>query len=195
MLQKAGKTSAALLLCARLGSKKKKAYVLFPMTLLMFIWTVSSFRLMANTTSVSQGDPCWPAAFPFLPKEGVEVFVTESKEMKRFWWEDLLLGFIWHVKGKGRKQVFFVFTSPWRGGIRHASSAAGCRGFEVAQAAWRHVAPGGVLWEDVGGLWDVLRPIPGPEVCFPAGLRGQMLGNVFSWVRGSRARGCRDVKV
>lgn len=33
-------------------------YVLFPMTLLMFIWTVSCFKLMANTTSVSHGDPC-----------------------------------------------------------------------------------------------------------------------------------------
>lgn len=54
------------------------AYVLFPMTLLMFIWTVSCFKLMANTTSVSHGAPCCPAAFPFLLKEGVDVFVTES---------------------------------------------------------------------------------------------------------------------
>lgn len=53
-------------------------HVLLPMTLLMFIWTVSCFRLMANTTKVSHGDPCWPAALPFLLNDGVEVFVTES---------------------------------------------------------------------------------------------------------------------
>lgn len=54
-------------------------YVLFPMTLLMFIWTVSCFRLMANTTRVSHGAPCWLAVLPFLLQEGVEVFVTESR--------------------------------------------------------------------------------------------------------------------
>lgn len=54
-------------------------HVLFPMTLLMFIWTVSCFKLMANTTRVSHGAPCWPDAFPFLLKEGVDVFVTESR--------------------------------------------------------------------------------------------------------------------
>lgn len=50
------------------------------MTLLMFIWTVSCFKLMANTTRVSHGAPCWPAAFPFLLKDGVDVFVTESTQ-------------------------------------------------------------------------------------------------------------------
>lgn len=54
-------------------------HVLFPMTLLMFICTMSCFKLMANTTSVSHGAPCWPAAFPFLLKEGVDDFVTESR--------------------------------------------------------------------------------------------------------------------
>lgn len=49
------------------------------MTLLMFICTVSCFRLMANTTSVSHGAPCWPVAFPFLPRDGVDVLVTESR--------------------------------------------------------------------------------------------------------------------
>lgn len=49
------------------------------MTLLMFIWTVSCFRLMANTTSVSHGDPCWPADFPFFPKAGVDVLANGSE--------------------------------------------------------------------------------------------------------------------
>jgi len=68
------------------------------MTLLMFIWTVSCFRLMANTTSVSQGDPCGPAAFPFLPKAGVDVFVTESGgKLAQMSGERSLLGFCSHV--------------------------------------------------------------------------------------------------
>lgn len=57
----------------------------------MFIWTVSCFRLMAKTTSVSHGDPCWPADFPFFPKEGVDVLVTESAgertEVRREPWD------------------------------------------------------------------------------------------------------------
>lgn len=52
-------------------------YVLLPITLLMFIWTLSCLRLMANTTSVSHGEPCCAAAFPFR-NDGVEVLVTES---------------------------------------------------------------------------------------------------------------------
>lgn len=58
------------------------SYVLLPMTLLMFIWTLSCLRLMANTTSVSHGEPCCAAAFP-LRNDGVEVLVTESVETHR----------------------------------------------------------------------------------------------------------------
>ena len=36
--------------------------------------------------------------------------------------------------------------------------------------------------------------VPGPPVGFPAGLGGQVLGDVFRRVRGSRARGCNKVK-
>lgn len=61
------------------GREIMTTHVLFPMTLLMFIWTVSCFKLMANTTSVSHGAPCGPAVLLFLLKEGVEVFVTESR--------------------------------------------------------------------------------------------------------------------
>lgn len=53
------------------------------MTLLMFICTVSCFKLMANTTKVSHGAPCWPVAFPFLLREGVDVFVTESAKERK----------------------------------------------------------------------------------------------------------------
>ena len=60
------------------GQRAAAAYVLFPITLLMFIWTLSCLRLMANTTSVSQGVPWGPAAFPFLAEDGVDVLVTES---------------------------------------------------------------------------------------------------------------------
>lgn len=42
----------------QLQTAKKNTHVLFPMTLLMFICTVSCFRLMANTTRVSHGAPC-----------------------------------------------------------------------------------------------------------------------------------------
>ncbi len=37
---------------------------------------------MANTTSVSHGEPCGAAAFP-LRNDGVEVLVTESVETHR----------------------------------------------------------------------------------------------------------------
>lgn len=90
----------------------------------------------------------------------------------------------------------FVITSSRGGGIRHAPGATRCRGLEVAKAARRHVASSGVLGKDVGRL--VLRPgaaVPGPPVGFPAGLRGQMLSDVFGRVRGGRARGCSKVKV
>lgn len=68
----------------KLFSEKEgeKSYLLLPMTLLIFIWTLSCFRLMANTTSVSHGVPCWPAVLPFLLNDGVEVLVTESTPKK-----------------------------------------------------------------------------------------------------------------
>lgn len=86
----------------------------------------------------------------------------------------------------------FVITSPGSGGIRHTPGASGGGGLEVAQAARGHVASGGVLRKDVGGLGHVLRPgaaVPGPPVGFPAGLGGQMLGDVFGRVGGGGARG------
>lgn len=91
-----------------------------------------------------------------------------------------------------------VITSPRSGGIRHAPGANRCRGFEVAKSARGHVASSWVLWKDVGGLRHVLCPcaaIPRPPVGFAAGLRGQVLGDVFGWVRGGGARGWSKVKV
>lgn len=92
----------------------------------------------------------------------------------------------------------FVITSSRSRRIRHAPCAARRWGLEVSQAPWGHVAPGGVLWKDIGGLGNVLRPsaaIPRPPIGFAAGLRGQMLSDVFSRVRGGRARGWGEVKV
>lgn len=86
----------------------------------------------------------------------------------------------------------FVITSPRSRRIRHAPGASGCRGLEVAQAARGHVASSGVFRKDVGGLGHVLCPgaaVPGPPVGFPAGLGGQMLGDVFGRVRGGGAGG------
>lgn len=187
--------------------QKTVTYVLFPITLLMFIWTVSCFKLMANTTNVSHGAPCWPAALPFLLKDGVDVFVTES-EMKNEWrlkkkqsgefcnFPLSLITFghavFWLLRG------VMLITSPWSRGIRHTPGATRCGGLEVAQAARGHVASGGVLWKDVGGLGHVLCPsaaVPCPPVSFPAGLGGQMLGDVFGWVGGGGARGWGKVKV
>lgn len=77
----------------------------------------------------------------------------------------------------------FPVTSPWSGGVRDAPGATRCRGLEVPQAAWGHVASGGVLRKDIGGLGHVLRPgaaVPRPPVSFPAGLGGQVMGDVFS---------------
>ena len=56
--------------------------MLFPITLLMFIWTLSCLRLIANTTSVSHGVPCGPETFPFLAEDGVDVLVTQSGRQK-----------------------------------------------------------------------------------------------------------------
>lgn len=92
----------------------------------------------------------------------------------------------------------FVITSPGSRGIRHAPGASRCRGLEVAKAARGHVASSGVFWKDVGGLRNVLCPsaaVPRPPVGFPAGLGGQMLGDVFGRVRGGGARGWSSVKV
>lgn len=89
--------------------------------------------------------------------------------------------------------VVLVITSPGSRGIRHAPGTSGCRRLEVAQAARGHIASSGVLWEDIRGLGHVLRSsaaVPGPPVGFPAGLWGQMLSDVFCWVRGGGARGC-----
>lgn len=86
----------------------------------------------------------------------------------------------------------FVITSPRSRGIRHAPGASRCRGLEVAQAARGHVASSGVLGKDVGGLGHVLcagAAVPRPPVGFPAGLGGQMLGDVFDRVWGGGARG------
>lgn len=47
------------------------------MTLLIFIWTFNCLRLIANTTSVSHGVPCWLAAL-FDLLTGVDVFEIES---------------------------------------------------------------------------------------------------------------------
>lgn len=58
------------------------AHVVFPMTLLIFIWTFSCFKLIANTTSVSHGVPCWLAAL-FDLLTGVDVLEIESKDRKR----------------------------------------------------------------------------------------------------------------
>lgn len=169
-------------------------YVLFPMTLLIFIWTVSCFKLMANTTNVSHGAPCWPAALPFLLNEGVDVLVTESG------WEGIKMSKNVAEEKELHLEMgrFFVITSSRGWGIRHAPGATRCGGLEVAQAAWGHVASGGVLRKDVGRLGHVLRPgaaVPGPPIGFPAGLGGQMLSDVFGRVRGGGARGCSQVKV
>jgi len=62
----------------------------------------------------------------------------------------------------------------------------------VAQATRGHVAPGGVLREDVGGLGHVLCPgaaVPRPPVGFAAGLGGHVLGHALGRVRGGGAGG------
>lgn len=82
-----------------------------------------------------------------------------------------------------KRHLMFPVTSPWSGGVRDAPGATRCRGLEVPQAAWGHVASGRVLRKDVGGLGHMLRPgaaVPCPPVSFPAGLGGQVMGDVFS---------------
>lgn len=92
----------------------------------------------------------------------------------------------------------FPVTSPRSGGVRDAPGATRCRGLEVPQAAWGHVASGGVLRKDVGGLGYMLRPgaaVPRPPVSFPAGLGGQVMGDVFSRVGSGGAGSWSEVKV
>lgn len=169
--------------------------------------------MIANTTNVSHGAPCCPA-LPFLPNDGVDVFVTESERERTLIREKLTCHFNFRLtvdpvslkltnkvnccllrrasSPPPTVAVCVFITSPGGRRIRHTPCSTRRGGFDVAQSTRRHVDSTGVIGKDVGRLGGgVLCPsaaVPRPPIGLSAGLRGQMLGDVLCRVRCGRSR-------